>query len=534
MTGGLFIGVFNRLKAKVWRDLTIKIGVIVAEDWNAGWIEDLLDCLYGRQWLAFVAIDRTSRVSRSTHYAWGIRAYFNWDARRNAHVLPVSSTKSWERWVENVADPLLVGLVHYRPGQALPECHVILDLAGNSSTEHAIACALWRLDPCPVQSSAARGVVLERIMTHQTTSTLKLVSRSVDSTHVIDQRSIRLDLNSPARSVADLGKAAVGLVADNLVRWQRTEIEPGSSSVVVFEPPKRAKTTTLGVALMLARQVQDRRRQRDVRRQWSVATLNAALAPDSANWHEPPLHMDIADPFPVWVDERLYVFVESMDLNHGRGQIAVFTDVDQQGFVAPQVVLERPFHLSFPVVFEHKGVWFMLPEQSESGRVSLYRNTRFPDEWVFERDLLPDFPGLDTIPLWHDDRWWLFTTARSGTNIDNNLHIFHANSFDAEFQPLGVNPVKSSLGSSRMAGHFFRQNGQLMRPAQNGCRTYGGGIVLNRVDQLTINDYKETQMKTLDPYLPPYLEGLHTLNYAGDIAVVDGVRRLPGQGSRWR
>jgi hypothetical protein len=226
--------------------------------------------------------------------------------------------------------------------------------------------------------------------------------------------------------------------------------------------------------------------------------------------------------------------VELLDLNHGCGQIAVFSDVDQQGFVAPRVVLQQPFHLSFPVVFEHKGAWFMVPEQSESGRVSLYRNTRFPDEWVFERDLLPDFPGLDTVPLWHEDRWWLFTTARSGTNIDNNLHIFHANSLDAEFQPLAVNPVKSSLGSSRMAGHFFRQNDQLIRPAQNGCRTYGGGIVLNRVDQLTVNAYKETQVKTLDPFLPPYLEGLHTLNYAGDIALVDGVRRLPGQGSRWR
>ena len=49
MTGGLFIGVFNQLKAKVRHDLTIKVGVIVAEDCNEGWIENLLDCLYGRQ-----------------------------------------------------------------------------------------------------------------------------------------------------------------------------------------------------------------------------------------------------------------------------------------------------------------------------------------------------------------------------------------------------------------------------------------------------------------------------------------------------
>ena len=100
MTGGLFIGVFNQLKAKVWHNLTIKVGVIVAEDWNEGWIENLLEYLYSRQWLAFVVIDRTSRVSPSADYAWGVCAYFNWDARRNAHVLPVSSTKSWAYWLE--------------------------------------------------------------------------------------------------------------------------------------------------------------------------------------------------------------------------------------------------------------------------------------------------------------------------------------------------------------------------------------------------------------------------------------------------
>ena len=62
MTGGLFIGVFNQLKAKVWHNLTIKVGVIVAEDSNEGWIENLLDYLYGRQWLAFVAIHGSTKL----------------------------------------------------------------------------------------------------------------------------------------------------------------------------------------------------------------------------------------------------------------------------------------------------------------------------------------------------------------------------------------------------------------------------------------------------------------------------------------
>ncbi|GIT24417.1 MAG: hypothetical protein CM1200mP41_04610 [Gammaproteobacteria bacterium] len=122
------------------------------------------------------------------------------------------------------------------------------------------------LDPCPVQSSATRGVVLEQIYGPPNNQMLKLVSHSVDSTHVIDQRSIRLDLNSPARSVADLGKAVerAPLRAISFA-GSGPGLSLGGSSVVVFEPLKRAKTTTLGVALMLARRVQDRRRHRDVR-----------------------------------------------------------------------------------------------------------------------------------------------------------------------------------------------------------------------------------------------------------------------------
>ena len=514
--------------------MTIKVGVIVGEWLRDRWIEDLLNYFIDQRTLVFIAIDVTEAPACQIHYSLAVRAYFNWEARRNAHLLSVSTKASWREWMVDAADTTLIQLGNYRPGQTLPDCHMVLDLTGGLGNQHAGSRLIWQLEPCPAQSLIARGVLFERIMTDQTVSSVKLRSISESATHLIDQRVIRLDVNSPSRSVADLGASAIGLVTENLVRWQRV----GGESMPLLPVPdnENPRVTSISVPMMvnLFRRFRTVRRQRNDRLQWSVATIDTTLAADSSHWYEPSLHIDVVDPFPVWVNGRLHVFVELLDLNRGCGQIAVFSDVDQQGFVAPRVVLQQPFHLSFPVVFEHKGAWFMVPEQSESGRVSLYRNTRFPDEWVFERDLLPDFPGLDTVPLWHDDRWWLFTTARSGTNIDNNLHIFHANSLDAEFQPLAVNPVKSSLGSSRMAGHFFRQNGQLIRPAQNGCRTYGGGIVLNRVDQLTVNAYKETQVKTLDPFLPPYLEGLHTLNYAGDIALVDGVRRLPGQGSRWR
>lgn len=95
--------------------------------------------------------------------------------------------------------------------------------------EHVDTCVVWKIDPCPVQSLVARSFVLEQILTNQPNSALKLLSLSMGPSRLIDQRSIRLDLNSPTRSVAGLGQSAVGLVADTLLRWHQTGVEPRSS-----------------------------------------------------------------------------------------------------------------------------------------------------------------------------------------------------------------------------------------------------------------------------------------------------------------
>ena len=49
--------------------------------------------------------------------------------------------------------------------------------------------------------------------------------------------------------------------------------------------------------------------------------------------------------------------------------------------------LERDYHFSYPMVFEHDGDVFMVPESALNGTVELYRATRFPHEWTLEKVL---------------------------------------------------------------------------------------------------------------------------------------------------
>jgi hypothetical protein len=78
---------------------------------------------------------------------------------------------------------------------------------------------------------------------------------------------------------------------------------------------------------------------------------------------------------------------------------------------------------------------------------------------------------------------------------------------------------------ARPAGPLFRAHGDLIRPAQDSSRTYGGGLVLNRVLALTPEVFEEEMAAVLRPDpLGPCPDGVHHICPAGHVAVVDGKR----------
>jgi len=92
-----------------------------------------------------------------------------------------------------------------------------------------------------------------------------------------------------------------------------------------------------------------------------------------------------ADPFPVAWNGKTWLFFEDFDHRIGKGRISAvaFGPRGPEGDVFP--VLEQPWHLSFPYVFEHEGELWMLPESSNNRTVSLYRAQNFPTRWVKEK-----------------------------------------------------------------------------------------------------------------------------------------------------
>jgi hypothetical protein len=225
-----------------------------------------------------------------------------------------------------------------------------------------------------------------------------------------------------------------------------------------------------------------------------------------------------SDPFPFQHRGRRYIFVEEFGFATGRGCISVAA-IDANGMASPpRVIIEEPHHLSYPFVFKHDGEIWMIPESGAANRIDLYRAEQFPHRWRREGALLEGVSGYDATLLRHDGRLWLLASlTRWNSTSWDNLGIFHASSLTGAWIPHTQNPVLLDATNSRAGGALFRHNGELLRPAQDCSRIYGGALTFNRLDTLNETDFRQTEVGRI----VSNTLGCHTYNRDAGLETID-------------
>jgi hypothetical protein len=242
----------------------------------------------------------------------------------------------------------------------------------------------------------------------------------------------------------------------------------------------------------------------------------------------PPLGRFYADPFVVRSGDRHLVFFEDYDGRTERGAIS-YIEIDRHGRrSAPRPALTRDYHLSYPFVFRERDAIYLLPETYSQRRIELYRATSFPHEWKLERVLIEDISGVDATLLRRRGTFWLFVgvVPGGGPPVDE-LHLFYSDSLLGEWRPHPMNPVVADAGSARPAGRIFCRGDEVIRPAQDGARSYGRRVILNRIEVLDRTGYRESPVASIEPARTGRARKTHTYNFDGDYEVVDGWRFYP-------
>jgi hypothetical protein len=235
-----------------------------------------------------------------------------------------------------------------------------------------------------------------------------------------------------------------------------------------------------------------------------------------------------ADPFPITWRERTFVFVESLVHSVGKGVIRAL-EFDGRGPTgAAQVVLEEPWHLSYPFLMVEGDQLYMLPEASLSGRVTLYRCVDFPGKWEPCQVLIDNIEAADATIVPHDGRFYMTSVVRDGLGgYSDTLAIYHADSLFGPWREHAMRPVLLDSRAARPAGAFVETAGALWRPVQDCEHGYGNRLRLARVDRLDEEGFAQALTATIAS--GPLWPGgrLHTLNRAGRLEVIDGVTINP-------
>lgn len=231
-----------------------------------------------------------------------------------------------------------------------------------------------------------------------------------------------------------------------------------------------------------------------------------------------------ADPFITGDGEAVRVYFEHFPAN-GIGILCSST-YNKIEFSSYTKALEKENHLSYPFIIEHEQKKYIMPENADSGKVSLYE---VDDAFRIagSKELL-DVDAVDpTIVKWNN-KWWMFCTRKQHKSSDLRLYIYYADELNGTWNAHQQNPVKCDIRTARPAGGFFIVDNKLYRPSQDSSKTYGGRIIINQVTELTTESFSEEQVTSLEPkqLSGNYKYGVHTISFANGYMAVDGKRKI--------
>ena len=266
--------------------------------------------------------------------------------------------------------------------------------------------------------------------------------------------------------------------------------------------------------------------------EWNIGLIRAAPKEFLKETFQPQVewssyrekHQMVADPTLVPSRDRIRILCEEFSWLSDSGRILEIGAAPDGSLSRGWPAIDERVHMSYPYVLEHEGEIYCVPECVERREVALYRWDRNADRWTRDTVLLEDIAAVDATLFQGDGVWWLLHSGGPGVG-QWSLYVWTADDLRGPWRPHPANPVKTDVRSSRPAGKPFWHEGKLYRPAQDGRNSYGGALAINRIESLSLEEFREVTVRRIAPNAAwPYPDGIHTLNGFDELSVIDAKR----------
>lgn len=232
-----------------------------------------------------------------------------------------------------------------------------------------------------------------------------------------------------------------------------------------------------------------------------------------------------ADPFLFQYKNDTYVFFENFSYSTQRGKISCGR-VENENLVDITDVLNLPYHLSYPFIFQENDAIYMMPETSENNRLEIFRCKSFPDQWEIYTTAFEEEQVVDaSFYLDKHNKNWLFLNKIASPNVDrtSELHIYQVDSIRLnKIIAHKQNPVIIDARVARNGGAIFKIGENIFRPSQcNIHGVYGKGLNINRITKLTLDEYEEETIQKVEANFKKDFVSIHHLHQTDEMFVFD-------------
>lgn len=242
-----------------------------------------------------------------------------------------------------------------------------------------------------------------------------------------------------------------------------------------------------------------------------------------------PSNRYLADPFIITKNNRSIIFAEDYFYKDFKGRISAI-EIKENKEIHLGVVLEEPFHLSYPYIFEDNNIIYMIPETHQSNQIRLYECVDFPLKWKFKMTLMKNISAADSMVIKKNEKWFLLTNICSSyvKDFNSELHVFYSeNLLSDNWLPIKCgNPVIFDSRKGRNGGIIHIKD-QIYRVNQiQDQNHYGKKFAINLIVDLNEFSYSEKLVDTIKPNFKENSISTHHFNTNDQYSVVDYMRKV--------